>query len=284
MLPLPRAPECVPAARWPARGLAGLGLRNARLHWPARFSCHGPPPWGPWQLNVNVRHTRNCRATVCNSHATPQPTQRVNASGLVGLCLVVTGTILSPTGVLGLALPCLFALGFGGMAACAASLARKPRWFGVVGLIIGSLCIAFWIAVLVISFAVVHFTAANLRLGVGEHAQIGMSAVALTEVTETQRSPSGAPPQAPCSQQFPVTFSLTRGAARTDTCSQQRPGGSPSSVTVPTASPGLPTTWTSSPSNATACSPCRRSRLRLRRRLLRRSPWCRRPPVLDDNA
>lgn len=197
MLPLPRAPECVAAARWPARGLAGLGLRNARLHWPARFSCHGPPPWGPWQLNVDVRHTRNCRATVCNSHATPQPTQRVNASGLVGLCLVVTGTILSPTGVLGLALPCLFALGFGGMAACAASLARKPRWFGVVGLIIGSLCIAFWIAVFVISFAVVHFTAANLRLGVGEHAQIGMSAVALTGVTETQRSPSGAPPASP---------------------------------------------------------------------------------------
>lgn len=122
------------------------------------------------------------------------PARRMNTLGIVGLCMVVAGTILSPSGFLGLTLPVIALLGFGGMAACLASLAWRPRWPGVTGLTLGVLCIGFWSIFFLWGFLSVRAVAAANGLGVADHAQASMSAMVLVETVEAQRTIAGAPP------------------------------------------------------------------------------------------
>lgn len=124
---------------------------------------------------------------------TPEQPTRANVTGIVGLCAVALGTILSPTGFLGCTLPILMLLGFGGMVVCGVSLAWRPRWPGAIGLVVGTLCIGFWAALFGSAFISVSRSAGALGLTVPQHVQMCMSAMKLTEIAESQRTSSGAP-------------------------------------------------------------------------------------------
>lgn len=113
--------------------------------------------------------------------------------GLVGLSAVVIATVLSPTGFCGITLCVLVPLGFGGLALCAGSLAWKPRWPGVVGLVIGILCLVFWGGVFGWGIVAAQRNASRYGLSVGEHVQMLTSAGILVEAAESQRLPDGSP-------------------------------------------------------------------------------------------
>ncbi|HWB19102.1 MAG TPA: type II secretion system protein GspG [Phycisphaerales bacterium] len=114
-----------------------------------------------------------------------------NVAGIVGMVMVLIATVLSPTGFLGVTLPFLMVLGFGGLIVCGVSLAWLPRWPGVVGLIVGLVCVAGWIAFFGWAFLHVRNSAIALGLSIGEHGQMCMSAIALTEAAESQRTSTG---------------------------------------------------------------------------------------------
>lgn len=117
-----------------------------------------------------------------------------NITGIVGLSMVFAATILSPTGFLGITLCLLVPLGFGGLAVCAVSLAWKPRWPGVAGLTIGTLCVAGWAVFFLTIFNTVNTSAARLGMSVGQHTTMLMSAQSLVERAERSRVPDGRPP------------------------------------------------------------------------------------------
>lgn len=117
-----------------------------------------------------------------------------NIVGVVGLCAVAIATVLSPTGFLGITLCALVPLGFIGLALCGISLGWKPRWPGVVGLVVGILCLLFWTGFFGLAFLQVQDNASRHGLGVAQHTHMMMSAMALTEAAESQRLPDGSPP------------------------------------------------------------------------------------------
>jgi hypothetical protein len=126
---------------------------------------------------------------------TRYPAEPRNIPGVVGLCLVLLAAVLSPTGFLVITLPFLVLLGFGGLVVCGISLARRPRWPGVVGLTVGTLCIAAWVGFFSLVYMHVQRNAAALGLNIGQHGQMCMSAMALVETAEAQRTPTGAAAQ-----------------------------------------------------------------------------------------
>lgn len=123
----------------------------------------------------------------------PSPRPR-NITGIIGLSMVVAATILSPTGFLGMTLCLLVPLGFGGLVVCAVSLAWRPRWPGIVGLIIGLLCVGGWAVFFLTIFNSVNTSAARLGMSVGQHTTMLMSAQSLVERAERLRLPDGSPP------------------------------------------------------------------------------------------
>lgn len=127
------------------------------------------------------------------SNAPAVTTSPPSKLGLIGLGMVVLGTILSPTGMFGITLPIIAILGFGGMILCAVSLGKRPRWPGVSGLVVGVLCCAFWVGWLVWGFVFVWTGGTNQGLAAGTFLQVSTSAILLTERAESQRQPSGAP-------------------------------------------------------------------------------------------
>ncbi len=124
----------------------------------------------------------------------PRPVRPRNVCGIVGLCMVAAATILSPTGFLGITLCLLVPLGFGGLAVCAISLAWKPRWPGIAGLIIGLLCVGAWIIFFLTISRMVNADAARFGMTIGQHTRMSMTAISLVERVEQRRLPSGAPP------------------------------------------------------------------------------------------
>lgn len=116
-----------------------------------------------------------------------------NKLGLIGLGMVVLGTILSPTGMFGITLPIIAILGFGGMILCVVSLGKRPRWPGVSGLVVGVLCCAFWVGLLVWGLVSAGTAGTSQGLPAGTFMQVSISAIVLTERAESLRQPSGAP-------------------------------------------------------------------------------------------
>lgn len=82
--------------------------------------------------------------------------------------------------------------GFVGLLLCGISLANRPRWPGIAGLTIGLVCVATWGGIFWwgIGSSIRH--AASFGLSVGQHTQMCMSALALAEVAESQRTSAGA--------------------------------------------------------------------------------------------
>jgi hypothetical protein len=122
-----------------------------------------------------------------------RPANRRNVLGYVGLGMVLVATVFSPTGFCGLPLLFLVPCGFGGLIICGISLAWAPRWPGAAGLSIGTLCILGWVYLFWSAFAATNSAAAAFGLTVGQHTQMLMSARALAETAEAQRSPTGNP-------------------------------------------------------------------------------------------
>lgn len=130
-------------------------------------------------------------------------------AGIVGMVMVVVGTILSPTGFYVLTLPVIGLLGFGGMLVCAISLVSRPRWPGVVGLAVGLACCCAWASFFAwVARGIVRDVTAS-GVGFAEHTEIMMESVILTSVAESQRAASGAPPAS-------VDLSTLGPAHRTD--------------------------------------------------------------------
>jgi hypothetical protein len=127
------------------------------------------------------------------SNAPAATTGPLNKLGLVGLGMVVLGTILSPTGMFVITLPIIAILGFGGMIICIFSLGKRPRWPGVTGLVVGVLCCVFWIGLVIWGFATALTAGTSQGLPAGTFPRVSMDAVLLTESAEYQRQPSGAP-------------------------------------------------------------------------------------------
>lgn len=116
-----------------------------------------------------------------------------NITGIVGLSMVLMATILSPTGFLGLPLCFLVPVGFGGLVVCAVSLAWKPRWMGIVGLVVGLLCVGGWALFFSGVFLTVNASAARFGMSIEQHTTMMMSAQSLAERGELLRSPDGSP-------------------------------------------------------------------------------------------
>lgn len=117
----------------------------------------------------------------------------VNVAGIVGLSMVSIATILSPTGFLGITLPFLALLGFGGLVVCGVSLVSRPRWPGLAGLVIGIACVAGWVWFFWWAYLQARKPADALGISMVQHARMGMSAMGLAEKAEAQRAPTGAP-------------------------------------------------------------------------------------------
>jgi hypothetical protein len=124
----------------------------------------------------------------------PRITSPVHGVGFAGMGMVLTAAVWSPAGFLGQPVAGLLALlGFGGLAVCAVSLVWTPRWPGIVGLVVGTLCVGMWVCFFVTIDRAVERAAARFGLTVPQYAQMCMAAQALTEAGESQRLPSGGP-------------------------------------------------------------------------------------------
>jgi hypothetical protein len=116
-----------------------------------------------------------------------------NWAGVIGLVMVSIATLLSPSGFLVITLPFLALVGFGGLLVCLVSLAWRPRWPGVVGLVVGIACVAGWAGLFLFVGVSLDRNARRLGLDVANHTQMCMSAQALIECAESQRTPTGSP-------------------------------------------------------------------------------------------
>lgn len=114
--------------------------------------------------------------------------------GIVGLTLVSVATVCSPSGFMGVTLPILILLGFGGLAVCGVSLLDRPRWPGIIGLVLGSLCVLGWAALFGVGFWTSHSRAAAFGMTSSQHTTMLISAITLTYEAESQRTSSGAAP------------------------------------------------------------------------------------------
>jgi hypothetical protein len=117
-----------------------------------------------------------------------------NLVGLIGMIAVILATIGSPTGFLVVTLFVLVPLGFGGLALSFVGCFFKPRWYGIVGVTVGLLCLLFWGG---LYFGVMWYgnaQAGKRGLTMGQWAQTSMSCTGLVWHVEAARTPAGAPP------------------------------------------------------------------------------------------
>jgi len=117
-----------------------------------------------------------------------------NLVGLIGMIAVIVATLGSPTGIFGFTLCMLVPLGFGGLTLSAAGCFFKPRWYGVVGVTVGLLCILFWGGLFAGTVWYGNAQAAKRGLSAAQWATTSMSAIGLVEGVEAARTPAGAPP------------------------------------------------------------------------------------------
>ncbi len=131
--------------------------------------------------------------------ALPNPANRRSKDrslvGPIGLVMVAVATVGSPACAI---LPCplllLVPIGLIGLLVSFVGLFYRPRWCGAVGLIVGILCLAYWIGLFWLAIGPSLKQMRQYNISLNEHTTLLMRSQAAAEMIELRRRSDGTPP------------------------------------------------------------------------------------------